>query len=46
MYEVVKEIIGVYPPDEFAFGICAILICVLTMVFIDLIYRLFRHFWR
>lgn len=54
MYDVIVEIIG----HEFSnsnygtsfeqiiFYICCVLICVFTTVFLDLIYRVFRHFWR
>lgn len=47
MYDVIYEIIGnsnVNP--DVIFNISGALIIVLVCVFIDLIYRLFRHFWR
>lgn len=25
---------------------CCALVCILTVVFSDMIYRIFRHFWR
>ena len=32
--------------QQYIFYICGALIIVLSSVFIDLIYRIFRHFWR
>lgn len=32
--------------QQYIYMICACLIIILTVVFIDLIYRVFRHFWR
>lgn len=47
MYDVIYEIIGNSNIDpETIYSICSALIIILTSVFIDLIYRLFRHFWR
>lgn len=54
MYDIVKQIIshswdtGSYSSSEqqYIYYICGVLIIVLTVVFIDLIYRVFRHFWR
>lgn len=47
MYDIFLQIIGA--PSDYNADIvqaCCVLICVLTCVFIDLIYRVFRHFWR
>lgn len=51
MYDVIGNIIqysgsnsALY--DEFAFNCSGALIIVLTVVFVDLLYRVFRHFWR
>lgn len=54
MYDLIKEIIShtwetnTYSSSEqqYIYYICGVLIIVLTVVFIDLIYRVFRHFWR
>lgn len=32
--------------QQIIYYICGALIIVLTVVFIDLLYRIFRHFWR
>lgn len=32
--------------QQYIYMICACLIIILTVVFIDLVYRVFRHFWR
>ena len=47
MYDVIYNIIG-HPnvSEDLVLSICGVLICVITAVFIDLFYRLFRHFWR
>lgn len=47
MYDLILQIVNA--PSEFNADIvsaCCVLIVVLTVVFIDLIYRVFRHFWR
>lgn len=52
MYDVINEIINhVFIPENVAdqqiiYCICGALIIILTVVFIDLIYRVFRHIWR
>lgn len=52
MYDIVKEILGhEWLPSGgteqiLIYYICGILIVLLVVTFIDLIYRLFRHFWR
>lgn len=55
MYQVVSEIIGfsleagqtyMTQEQELIFAICGSLIGVLTVTFVDLLYRVFRHFWR
>lgn len=55
MYDIIYQIIGHnfqsgtgYNTTEqqiYMYG-CMCLIIILTVVFIDLIYRVFRHFWR
>lgn len=32
--------------QQYIYYICGALIVILTVVFIDLIYRVFSHFWR
>ena len=32
--------------QQYIYYICGCLIVILTVVFIDLIYRVFSHFWR
>lgn len=32
--------------QQYIYYICGALIILLTCVFIDLVYRVFRHFWR
>lgn len=54
MYDVVKSIIAhtwdtsSYSSSEqqYIYFVCGSLIIILTVVFIDGIYRVFRHFWR
>ena len=47
MYDIFLQIIGV-PVDYNADIVqaCCCMVVILTTVFIDLIYRVFRHFWR
>lgn len=51
MYDIVRQIIDhtwqTQTNDQTQiYYICGALIVVLTVVFIDLIYRVFSHFWR
>lgn len=54
MYDLIKQIIdhtwesNNYNTTEqqYIYYICGVLIIVFVVVFIDLIYRVFRHFWR
>lgn len=52
MYDVVSNIIGHEwlasggGEQQFIYYVCGFLIIMLTITFIDLIYRVFRHFWR
>lgn len=54
MYDLIKEIIShtwdtnsySNTEQQYVYYICGVLIIVLVVVFIDLIYRVFRHFWR
>lgn len=55
MYDLIYQIIGhVFQSgtgyntteQQIYMYICGSLIIILTVVFIDLIYRVFRHFWR
>ena len=47
MYDLILQIVGA--PTEYNVDVLTascVLVVVLTVVFIDLIYRVFRHFWR
>lgn len=52
MYDVIYEIIGhpwirdSYSDQQYIYYTCCCLIIILTVVFIDMLYRVFRHFWR
>lgn len=48
MYDIFLNIIGApsLDPNVNILSACCSIIVVLTVVFIDLIYRVFRHFWR
>lgn len=52
MYEIIRQIINhawVSSGDgmqAYIVYVCSVLIPVLTVVFIDMVYRVFRHFWR
>lgn len=51
MYEIIRQIINHTwvtndSMQQYIVYICGALIIVLTTVFIDLVYRVFRHFWR
>lgn len=51
MYDIIKQIIDhVWQTSsndqQYIYYICSVLIPVFTVVFIDLVYRVFRHFWR
>lgn len=52
MYDIVEAIIGHswesnYTSDQqYIYYICGALIILFSCVFVDLIYRIFRHFWR
>lgn len=51
MYNIINQIINhVWATNDsmqqYIVYTCCVLICVLTAVFIDLVYRVFRHFWR
>lgn len=51
MYDIISSIIDHAwttgdSSQQYIFYICGALIIVLSAVFIDLIYRIFRHFWR
>ena len=52
MYDVITEIIGHtwqsnYSGDQqYIYYIAGTLIILLTVVFVDMIYRTFSHFWR
>lgn len=52
MFDIIRQIIShswdtQYGGDQNQiYYICGALIIVLTIVFIDLIYRVFSHFWR
>lgn len=47
MYDVLFDILNLPTVvNDNVVNACLVLIVVLTVVFIDLIYRVFRHFWR
>ena len=55
MYDVVYNIIGHVwesgtsynsTQQQYIYFVCGCLIIIFSVVFIDLIYRVFRHFWR
>lgn len=51
MYDVIEEIINHTwttgdSSQQYIYYICGALIIVLTAVFIDMVYRVFSHFWR
>lgn len=52
MYDIISQIISHSwisqnaGEQQYVYYICGALIILLTIVFIDLIYRVFLHFWR
>ena len=54
MYDLIQSIIGhtwdtssySNTEQQLIYYICGSLIIVLTVTFVDLLYRVFRHFWR
>lgn len=52
MYDIVSNIIDHTwistnaGEQQYIYYICGVLICLITAVIIDLVYRVFRHFWR
>lgn len=52
MYDIVHAIIGHdwvtnYTSDQqYIYYICGALVVIIMVVLIDLVYRIFRHFWR
>lgn len=54
MYEIIRQIINhtwvtgstASGDQQYIYYICGALILTLTAVFIDLVYRVFRHFWK
>ncbi len=52
MYDLIEAIIGHtwqsnYTSDQqYIYYICGALIIIFACTFIDIIYRIFRHFWR
>lgn len=51
MYDLIESIIGHMwtqgdSAQQYIYMICGALIIILMVVFIDLVYRVFRHFWR
>lgn len=47
MYEMIESMLAheISDPQQVEF-ICGALILVFTVVFIDMVYRIFSHFWR
>ena len=52
MYDIISDIINHSwvtqnaGDQQYIYYICGALIVILTVVFIDMIYRVFSHFWR
>ena len=51
MYDIVEHMIGHNwvtgsSDQQYIYYICGALIVLFTVVFIDMLYRIFRHFWR
>lgn len=51
MYNIISQIINhVWVTNDsmqtYILYVCSVLIPVLVAVFVDLVYRVFRHFWR
>lgn len=51
MYDIINQIIGHTwatndNMQQYIIYICGIVLPVLLAVFIDMVYRVFRHFWR
>ena len=51
MYDIIENIIGHTwttgsSDQQYIFYCCIVLIIIFSCVFIDLIYRVFRHFWH
>lgn len=51
MYDIISQIINHSwstgdSAQQYVYYICGALIIVLTAVFIDMVYRVFSHFWR
>lgn len=54
MYDLIQNIIGhtwetsnySTTEQQLIYYVCGSLIIILTVVFVDLMYRIFRHFWR
>lgn len=51
MYQIIEQIINHSwttgdSSQQYIYYICGALIIVLTAVFVDMVYRVFSHFWR
>lgn len=51
MYQIISDIIDHawvtnMGEQQYIYYICGVLIVLLTVVFVDMIYRTFSHFWR
>lgn len=51
MYDIIYQIIGHAwatgtSEQQYIYYICGALIIILTCVFVDMVYRVFSHFWR
>ena len=51
MYDIIENIIShswetSNSAQQYIYYICGALIIVLTAVFVDMVYRVFSHFWR
>lgn len=51
MYDVIVDVIGhswssSYSEEQIVYYICGALLCMVSCAVIDLVYRIFAHFWH
>lgn len=51
MYDIIESMIGHAwttgdSSQQYIYYTCCALIIILTVAFVDMVYRIFRHFWR
>lgn len=47
MVDIIRQIFGTLPSDySVIYAVCGALIVIFTVIIIDLVYRIFGHFWR